>query len=64
MHVFRFSYVGYFSGLLSGSTQINNHALFLHNVVVHAAPNFDGRGGCRPCFKIYQNMSPHFVSAV
>ncbi|XP_070570202.1 tensin-1-like isoform X9 [Ptychodera flava] len=57
-------YVKYFSGLLSGSIQINNSPLHLHCVVLHGIPNFDGKGGCRPFFKVYQAMQPIYTSGV
>ena len=57
-------YVHYFAGLLSGSININNNPLYLHHVIMHGIPNYDGRGGCRPYFKVYQGMTPVFVSAI
>ncbi|CAH1789423.1 unnamed protein product [Owenia fusiformis] len=57
-------YVHYFAGLLSGAIKINNSPLFLHQLVIHGVPNFDGRGGCRPFIKVYHAMQPVYTSGV
>lgn len=57
-------YVGYFSGLLSGAIKINSSPLYLHQVVIHGVPNYDGKGGCRAFVKIYQGMQPVHSSGV
>ena len=30
--------------------------VILRYVIIHGVPNFDGKGGCRPFLKVYQNM--------
>ncbi|XP_014668666.1 PREDICTED: uncharacterized protein LOC106809942 [Priapulus caudatus] len=57
-------YIQYFSGLLSGNIKMNNQPLYLHQVVIYGAPNFDLKGGCRPFIKVYQGMQPVYTSGV
>ncbi|CAG5130761.1 unnamed protein product, partial [Candidula unifasciata] len=57
-------YVAYFSGLLSGAIKINSQPLYLHHILIHGVPDFDGRGGCCPFIKVYQSMQPIFTSGV
>lgn len=42
------SYVGYFSGLLSGSIRMNSSPLFLHYVFVPVLPAFEPNTGESP----------------
>jgi tensin len=56
--------VHYFGGFLSGAIKINSNALFLHHMIMHGIPNYDGHGGCRPYIKVYQAMAPIFISGV
>ena len=30
--------------------------IVLNHVIIHSIPNFDGKGGCRPFMKVYENM--------
>uniref|UniRef100_A0A0L8FL33 Phosphatidylinositol-3,4,5-trisphosphate 3-phosphatase n=1 Tax=Octopus bimaculoides TaxID=37653 RepID=A0A0L8FL33_OCTBM len=57
-------YVHYFTGLLSSAININSEALYLHHILIHGVPNFDGKGGCRPFIKVYQGMQPMFTSGI
>ena len=45
-------YVEYFSGLLSGTIQVNSSPLYLDHVTVVGIPAFQSNGGCRPFFKV------------
>ncbi|XP_063778765.1 tensin-3 isoform X2 [Pseudophryne corroboree] len=57
-------YVSFLNGLLSGVEKMNATPLFLHYVILHAIPNFDTGGVCRPFIKIYQAMQPVFTSGI
>lgn len=57
-------YVGYFSGLLSGSIRMNSSPLFLHYVFVPVLPAFEPNTGFQPFLKIYQSMQLVYTSGV
>ncbi|XP_075068771.1 tensin-3 isoform X2 [Mixophyes fleayi] len=57
-------YVNFLNGLLSGMEKMNATPLFLHYIILHAIPNFDTGGVCRPFIKIYQAMQPVFTSGI
>ncbi|XP_059823470.1 tensin-1-like isoform X6 [Hypanus sabinus] len=57
-------YIHYFSGLLSGTIQMNNKPLFLHHVIMHGIPSLESKSGCRPFLKIYQSMQPIYTSGI
>ncbi|XP_065889210.1 tensin-2-like isoform X2 [Dysidea avara] len=50
-------YVYYFSDLLSGKISTNAKPIVLNHVIIHGCPDFDGKGGCRPYLKVYQEMT-------
>ncbi|XP_012661018.1 tensin-2 isoform X5 [Otolemur garnettii] len=57
-------YIGYFSGLLSGSIRMNSSPLFLHYVLVPMLPAFEPSTGFQPFLKIYQSMQLVYTSGV
>ena len=36
----------------------------LQHVLIHGIPNFDGKGGCRPFLKVYENMKLVYTSGL
>ncbi|XP_064025998.1 tensin-3 isoform X2 [Pogoniulus pusillus] len=57
-------YVQFLSGLLSGSVKMNASPLFLHYVILHGIPSFDGGRACQPFLKLYQAMQPVYTSGI
>ncbi|NXF97312.1 TENS3 protein, partial [Eubucco bourcierii] len=57
-------YVQFLSGLLSGSVKMNATPLFLHYVILHGIPSFDGGRACQPFLKLYQAMQPVYTSGI
>lgn len=57
-------YIYYFSGLLSGSIQMNSSPLFLQQIVIPTLPHFQPGGGFFPFVMIYQSLQLVFTSGV
>nr|XP_043889043.1 tensin-3-like isoform X1 [Solea senegalensis] len=57
-------YVWILNSLLSGSMKINASPLFLHCLILHGIPNFEGTGVCRPYIRVYQGMQAVYSSGI
>jgi tensin len=49
-------YVFYFGDLLKGKINIQGPPMLLRHIIIHGVPDYDGKGGCRPFVKVYQNL--------
>lgn len=50
-------YVHYLDDYMARKISISGRSIFLKYIVVHVTPNYDGKGGCRPFFSIYQEFN-------
>ncbi|XP_046860146.1 tensin-1-like isoform X2 [Xenia sp. Carnegie-2017] len=49
-------YVHYLDAYMANKISITDKCISLQHIVVHVIPNYDGKGGCRPFFSIYQDF--------
>ncbi|XP_031555162.1 tensin-2-like [Actinia tenebrosa] len=57
-------YVHYFSDYLDGKIKLSSDPIFLHHVIVHGIPNFDGKEGCKPFLRVYGGLKLIYTSGV